>query len=205
MAPEQAGGSGKHVGPAAGVYALGAILYECLTGRPPFRAARTLETLLQVLNDEPVSPTQLQSKTPRDLDTICLKCLQKESAKRYATAADLADDLRRFQTGEPIAARPVGSVERAVKWVRRRPAVSALLAGLTLALVLGTAVSLYFAVEANRRGSESECRGDVPPAGAARAGVPDGLLPGGTGKDPGPFAAAATRLLLTLGPSELTR
>jgi WD40 repeat protein/tRNA A-37 threonylcarbamoyl transferase component Bud32 len=135
MAPEQAGGKGKEVTAAADIYALGAILYECLTGRPPFKAATPLDTVLQVVNDDPVPPTKLQSKTPRNLETICLKCLQKEPGKRYATALALAEDLRRFQAGEPILARAVGRAERTVKWVRRHPALAALLA----MVVIGTA------------------------------------------------------------------
>jgi WD40 repeat protein len=136
MAPEQAAGRAQDVGPAADLYALGTILYEMLTGRPPFRGATLLDTLEQVRGHEPVSPRQLQPKVPRDLETICLKCLEKEPARRYADAQRLADDLERFLDGRPIQARPAGVAERAWKWARRRPALATLLVGGNAALVL---------------------------------------------------------------------
>jgi hypothetical protein len=137
MAPEQARGQTQEIGPAADVYALGAILYECLTGHPPFKAATAHETLVQVVADDPVPPRQLQPKTPRDLETICLKCLHKEPGRRYASALDLAEDLQRFAAGEPIRARPVGRGERVLKWARRRPAVAALLGLVVLLTAAG--------------------------------------------------------------------
>jgi WD40 repeat protein/serine/threonine protein kinase len=135
IAPEQASGKTHDVGPLVDVYALGAILYELLTGRPPFRGETPLDTVLQVLHDDPVPPKRLHPLVPRDLETICLKCLSKSAAKRYASAAALADDLRRFLNGEPIKARPLSAWGRGVKWARRHPALAVLLATTVVATV----------------------------------------------------------------------
>jgi tRNA A-37 threonylcarbamoyl transferase component Bud32/tetratricopeptide (TPR) repeat protein len=140
MAPEQARGKNKEVGPAADIYALGAILYELLTGRPPFKAVIPLDTVLQVISEDPVPPRMLQPGTPRDLQTICLKCLQKESRRRYVTADELAADLRRFLQGQPIRARSVGKAERLWRWCRRNPAVAGLTAAV-FAILLAVAIA----------------------------------------------------------------
>ncbi len=143
MAPEQAEGDSARIGPAADIYALGAILYEVLTGRRPFSAASAIETLQLVRQAEPTAPRRIRREVPRDLETIAMKCLEKSPARRYDSARSLADDLRRFLDGEPIGARPVSSPERLAKWARRRPwkAVSAALGLLgAVGLVAGTLV-----------------------------------------------------------------
>jgi WD40 repeat protein/tRNA A-37 threonylcarbamoyl transferase component Bud32 len=151
MPPEQAAGNSDPIGPAADVYALGAILYCLLTGRPPFQAATPVDTLRQVLEQEPVSVHQLNGQVPLDLETIALKCLEKDPRRRYATAAELAEELERYLDGRPILARPVGFVDRTGRWCRRNPVVAALITTAALCLFVGTVASSYFAVEASKR------------------------------------------------------
>jgi len=141
MPPEQAGRNRGEVGPAADVYALGATLYSLLVGRPPFQAATPMDTVLQVLNDDPVSPRSLNPTVERDIETICLRCLEKDPARRYASAAALAEDLRRYLDGKPILARPVGSLERAWRWARRKPALAGGLGAVALLLIAIAAIS----------------------------------------------------------------
>ena len=152
MAPEQASGVFANVGPAADIYALGAILYECLSGRPPFVGTDPMRVLLQLLGDDPLRPRLLAPSVPRDLETIVLRCLEKLPRKRYLRAADLAADLRRWLAGEPIVARPASVLERAWKWTRRRPWQAAALAA-GIALVAG---SITAALLLDRKAREIE-------------------------------------------------
>jgi eukaryotic-like serine/threonine-protein kinase len=157
MAPEQAAGWTSMIGPLSDVYALGAILYECLTGRPPFKAASVMDTLEQVRKEEPVPPSRLQRKMPRDLETICLKCLEKQPHRRYASSKALADDLNRFLDGEPIQARRVRLWERAAKWVRRRPTAAALIGVLVAVALALPLVGLQFSAQlAQKRQAEQK-------------------------------------------------
>jgi tetratricopeptide (TPR) repeat protein len=158
MAPEQAAGAGSTVGPAADVYALGAILYELLAGRPPFRAASAMDTVLQVLHEDPVPPSRLQPKLPRDLETICLKCLAKKPEQRYPSAAALADDLGRFLAGESILARPASPVVKAWKWSRRHPAraLALFVLAVPLPILLGVMVYLWVDARAARKAAEAD-------------------------------------------------
>src|SRR5262249_10552321 len=147
---EQAEGHTKGAGPAADVYALGVILYELLTGRPPFKAATALETLELVKTAEPVPPSRLVPGLPRDAEPIALKCLGKGPARRYAPAQALAEDRRGFGAGEPIAARPVGSFERGWRWCRRNPMVTGLVAAVVTLLLAVTVVATFAALSQHR-------------------------------------------------------
>jgi len=159
MAPEQAHGDMKNVGPAADIYALGAVLYDCLTGRPPFKGASFVETIDLVRHQEPVPPRRLSAGIPVDLETICLKCLRKEPSQRYTTAKALSDDLTRFLAGKPILARPVGPIERARKWAARNPAVASLLASIVLLTGLAMGVITHqWRLALVREHSEREAR-----------------------------------------------
>ena len=169
MAPEQAAGDTRRIGPCSDVYGLGAVLYALLTGRPPFQAATPLETLRQVRDEEPLPPRRLNPAVPADLATVCLKCLHKEPGRRYSSAAALADDLGRFVDGRPVLARPVGRLERGRRWCRRNPAVAGLLAAVAISLVGGAAAATAFAVRANANAERAD--GEAEEARKARDGA----------------------------------
>jgi len=156
MSPEQASGNTKEVGPLADVYSLGSMFYEFLTGRPPFRSASMLDTLQQVLRKEPVPPSQFDPKLPRDLETICLKCIHKDREKRYASAAALAEDLRRYLVGEPIVARPVSPAERAWRWCQRNPKIASLSATVAVMVVAWAGTASWLAVRLDTEKGKTE-------------------------------------------------
>ncbi|MEQ8786311.1 MAG: protein kinase [Pirellulaceae bacterium] len=168
MPPEQASGNSDKIGPLSDVYSVGAILYFLLTGRPPFQSANVVETLRQVMDSDPVAPRRLNPQIPLDLENICLKCLQKEPQRRYESAAELADDLGRFLAGEPTHARPVGHIERTVKWCRRRPFVAVMSAAMLLlgiAVIAGSIIAAMLinnerlaALDSEKRAKKSEVK-----------------------------------------------
>ena len=169
MAPEQAASSAKTLGPAADTYALGAILYHMLTGRPPFQAETQLDTIMQVIGEEPIAPRRLNSTLPVDLETITLKCLQKDIGRRYESAEALAEDLRRFLAREPIQARPVSLVERSWKWARRRPAIAGLIGVSMVALLVVIVGSLWYSAELKREKDDAQLARQEAEAAEAEA------------------------------------
>ncbi len=171
MSPEQATGD-KDIGAPTDIYSLGAVLYSMLTGRPPFNASKPTETLVQVIQDEPLVPTKLQPGLDKDLETICMKCLQKSPSERYESAAALADDLQRFIAGEPILARPVGRVERVWRWSKRNPILAGLsmtAASLAIALAVGGPVAAAMINVEKQAAEEAQQQAETNAAQAKQA------------------------------------
>ncbi|HXY35924.1 MAG TPA: WD40 repeat domain-containing serine/threonine protein kinase, partial [Planctomycetaceae bacterium] len=156
MPPEQARGKTREVGPLSDVYALGGILYALLTGQPPFVGETPFEVVTAVIEREPISPRQLNPRVDRDLETVTLKCLDKDPAKRYSSARELSDDLGRFLRREPINARPIGSFERSWRWCRRKPVVASLVSAVVLTLMAGSIVSTLFGIQAYRQADKAD-------------------------------------------------
>jgi len=150
LSPEQASGQTKNLTTAADVYSLGAVLYELLTGRPPFQGESALEIMQQVVGREPISPRVIQSHIDRDVETICLKCLEKDPAQRYGSAEALADDWERWLRHEPILARPSNAWERTRKWAKRNPGIAALAGALIFVIVIGFADTVWLWRRAER-------------------------------------------------------
>ncbi len=167
MAPEQAEGKSKNVGKPADVYALGAILYECLTGKPPFEAPSMLDTLIQVATQDPVPPRQVRPDCPRDLETICLKCLRKDPRDRYGSAGELASDLRRYLDGGPIKARPAGKLERLGRSLKRRKELAYLAGGALLAFGLVVLVLFLVLPSGGTSSSTASTSGTAGPGGTS--------------------------------------
>lgn len=173
MSPEQAIGRHGTIGPSTDIYSLGAVLYEMLTGRPPFRAETPAETERQVIAEDPAPPSRLNTRVPRDLETICLKCLQKSASRRYESAQDLADDLRRFLNHEPILARRITRTARVLRWIGRKPTAAALVATALalLALAIGGGVRLA----QNQAARNAELRSEVDTAVAQALSLRNGF------------------------------
>jgi tetratricopeptide (TPR) repeat protein len=156
MSPEQANADHAAIGPATDIYALGTVLYELLAGCPPFRAGSDAETLRMVVSDEPAAPRRKQPHVPRDLEAICLRCLEKSPTRRYATAQELADELHRWLAGESIRARPTGRIEHAWRWAKKQPIVAGLAAVALASLASGTALSTYFAIQSHDQAAAAQ-------------------------------------------------
>jgi serine/threonine-protein kinase len=161
MAPEQARGDVREVGTHSDLYSLGALLYECITGKPPFQGPTPMETMLKVTREEAAAPSRLRPDVSRDLETICVKCLQKEPAKRYGNCYELAEDLNRFLMSEPVRARPVGNIERVGRWCRRNPGWAAMWGGIAALLIFVASGSLYAAITINTAKQQADANARI--------------------------------------------